>query len=513
MRTSRLHVHAALALLALLPSSIVVGCGGDAGSEIPLAAAGDPTTPDENDPLPDAATASDGFTTNDTSTVTPVDASVAPDAPVIDAAPPEAGSPDAAVDAAKDPCDLDGDGYKGLQCAGGTDCDDNDPLTHPGQKEADDWTSSLVDTDYHPCPTCTTSSQLTAWRFWDLALALAPDGTARIAVVWNDPQKASLRLYTEQANGSFTKEDVELLDASGKSNTAIAVDAAGNVHLAYIKSVSAQPNNIATLRYATKANGAWTFADIDDVWDWYAPFGFAIEPSGKAHFVHVSRHPNVTPTLDHVTRTSDGALKREPVGTATIPSEISMALDGSKLQGMFRVGNNLTAFTSLAAGGFTLTPTTALGGSGLVTTLGPQGSLHASHFNASKTLQWTRASGGSYVTDPIITLDSPEQQKAGIVVGPSRTDFFVDAKPPSWNIRFLTQVTYQGTKAAVNIVDSIGNCTTHRCRLPLVVRSDGSLRGAAIHHFFAGALSQWQDKLVFYRRAKTDGIDRSCNGE
>lgn len=226
--------------------------------------------------------------------------------------------------------DYDGDGYGDLNStvidcqappgyvSNSKDCDDNDPLLYPGANKLSTldsngtvglWTSIAVDSagkfhiSYHnqttgglyyatnasgslsiqPVDCCKTG--FLASLGTNTSIAIDSKGKIHIAYKYEEGDILSagygaLR-YATNASGSWAVQLVDSGDASTGNYASLALDSNDNPHIAYKHNIYVYGNAITTLRYATNASGSWNVATVDGG-NFYG-ISLGLDPSNKGH--------------------------------------------------------------------------------------------------------------------------------------------------------------------------------------------------------------------------------------
>lgn len=156
-----------------------------------------------------------------------------------------------------DPCpvpDADADGHDRIDC-GGDDCDDANPLVHPGAPDS----GPEIDTVEIGTPGGRPS------------LSIAPDGMPHVAFQdANDVGQYDLRIGSLEDAGWDV--DTYVRDFNVGNWVPLEVDGAGALHAAFTADV---------VRYGTNASGAWIDEPALDLGG--GPVDFDLDDDGKAH--------------------------------------------------------------------------------------------------------------------------------------------------------------------------------------------------------------------------------------
>jgi hypothetical protein len=221
------------------------------------------------------------------------------------------GGADAEVDDGGDagaPCtvDADGDGVSDARC-GGRDCDDGDPLIHPGAADPGAWLRETADA-----------------RGWALHPALAVDAAGIVHVVYEDHASGTVR-HASNAGGAWA---VETVDVAGLDPD-LAIDAQGTLQVAYERDQS--------LSYARLEAGSW---QPEEVSPGRAP-SIAVDESGVPWIAALGLE---TPALLHV-------LRREAAGWSEVPPSRDGLADGPDDPPRLMVGTEARVRVAFVNGG------------------------------------------------------------------------------------------------------------------------------------------------------------------
>jgi chitodextrinase len=207
------------------------------------------------------------------------------------------------------------------------------------------------------------------------------------------------------------------------SSTAIAVDAADRVHLAYVV-----PTRDRDIVYMVKEGGAWSSRVIDRIDDCYQPTHYraevdlAVEPAGTAHLAYLAPVGDGTCEVRHASnRAGEWAIEKvdaSPGGAA--PPSVGVTRDGE-----IRIGYALhradgvaeLRLASRGAASWSIAVISAVTDAKRPTSLaiGPDGATHLGLSGAGAVYYATDASGawreitleqGSYYGRPSIAIDA-----------------------------------------------------------------------------------------------------------
>lgn len=243
------------------------------------------------------------------------DAGPLPPTPDRDAAPPI------------DPCDgrdADGDGYASLAC-GGDDCDDLDASVYPGPVRDHVWRSVDIE---HDLP-----------AQFSVPIALAPTGEIHAAYVSRTGPHHSRRVRHASLPASGREWRVDSMfpdsDHEDHAEPSIAIDTTGMLHVAFVRRPEGAAGTFPTgeLTYARQREGEWTFEVVDrngDAGAW-AP-AIAVDAAGIVHVSYVFHGPGGEREDDEVRHATNasGAWVTEIVHAGAAFGTIgSLALDST----------------------------------------------------------------------------------------------------------------------------------------------------------------------------------------
>jgi hypothetical protein len=358
----------------------------------------------------------------------------------------DADAPDNAADGACLVPDRDHDGEPSLAC-GGDDCDDDDPLIHPGAPDnagrwafhdacsGDGFAVTAAGVAHFLCYAGPLSPYHAVWLDGDWVaepvfsdpvpivneqdLALAPDATPHAAFVEISGEERgtdTLVHAVRGADGTWSSEVVATAAGIWSLAGHVAIDASGAVQLAVVTMDSARTER---LRYATNASGRWLLEDILPGEAAPIAFAFAVEPSGRPHLLcTVSEFDGNV--LYHVVRADDGWV-REVVPARSGPGAVHLACDAAGTTHMLFDSLDGTPYGSDAGGTWrfeALEP----GGSqlGADLALGPDGAPHVAYlvlgWDFAYDLRYARRTPSGWVREEV-QAELPTWSPRAVVLG------------------------------------------------------------------------------------------------
>lgn len=156
--------------------------------------------------------------------------------------------------------DADGDGYASLPCDG-DDCDDGDPLVHPGAYDHGGWTILPVEG-----PSADTST----------TPALATDAAGLVHLVLG----SSAGLWHASMESDWT---AEVIDPSSTWGACMVGTADGALHVGYLADVG---ESSTELRYAVRESDRWVRETVVEAATITSACSIAEDPSGQLHIAY-----------------------------------------------------------------------------------------------------------------------------------------------------------------------------------------------------------------------------------
>ena len=177
----------------------------------------------------------------------------------------------------------------------------------------------------------------TQWRADTISTMRAHDSSVRSAVAYNElgraivatVERSDVAVGTRDAAGDWAIERVQDVYYGEGMTSAVAVDGAGHVHLAYTRTVRQAP---LELRYAKREGASWTFETVTELTSTTVPGG----PAGLDMILDgdapvIAYYSPVTGSAQLATRDANGWTS---VDLGTTPGDagwnVSIAIDGNR---------------------------------------------------------------------------------------------------------------------------------------------------------------------------------------
>jgi hypothetical protein len=206
---------------------------------------------------------------------------------------------------------------------------------------------------------------------WDASLRFDPAGAAHISYFYENGDDYQLR-YASNAGGAWAVETLATMSTHGEFFDSLAVDAAGAAHLAYFWVPSSGAYGL--LRYATNRSGSWVYEDAaTGVWTGeYC--SIALDAAGNPHIAYYNFSNGQSSedySLKHAWK-QDGEWLTEVVDSARLTGYFtSIAVDQSDAAHISYQdsANSDLRYASNASGAWQLRLIDPAGWSGLYTSL------------------------------------------------------------------------------------------------------------------------------------------------
>lgn len=204
------------------------------------------------------------------------------------------------------------------------------------------------------------------------------------------------------------------VDAEGGSETSLALDADGNVHIAYTYDDGSEGTFLPDLKYANNTNGTWVTQTVDSAGSVGWGCSMALDAQGHAH---ISYWTYTTEDLKYATN-KDGFWNITTVDSGAVSQYTSIALDPQGFAHISYQSNDRLCYANNTGGSWTTQQVDSTGFSGESSSIGidSQGNAHISYYTViggsyvPGYLYYANNTGGSW---SIQTLDSDEPLKIG----------------------------------------------------------------------------------------------------
>jgi hypothetical protein len=197
----------------------------------------------------------------------------------------------------------------------------------------------------------------------------------------------------------------------GDPGVALAMDASGNLHAAYVVEA-------AGLRHATNAGGAWTSQQIGNDPD-VVEYDLAIGPDGSVHVLYFTE--GAPRPLRHVTNAT-GTWETGVVAADSPGGGVACAFDGSgTLHAVAHAGFDLVHFNLSLTGWAAETVHASAGGplGDVSLAIGEGGALHVAYSGGDADLLYATNAGGAWST-LYIDADGTVGQRNSLAIGGGR---------------------------------------------------------------------------------------------